>query len=125
MNPCTLGWYLPLLVRDAPGALQPCENQDGSSERERNGRKRTEYGWQELDSKFRRDLPDDAYVGRLAYRGLVMRACPRIRMLDGVEVSEKERTKAHHLLQGIMGKSKIKGIGKLGTGGEADSQVKS
>ncbi|KIK95798.1 hypothetical protein PAXRUDRAFT_826650 [Paxillus rubicundulus Ve08.2h10] len=126
MNPCTLGWYLPLLVRDAPGALQPCENQDGSSEQERNGRKGTAYGWQELDSKFRRDLPDDAYVGRLAYRGLIMRACTRIRMLDGVEVSEKERTKAHHLLQGIMGKSKIKGIGKLGAGGEADnSQVKS
>ncbi|KAF9220490.1 hypothetical protein BS17DRAFT_803983 [Gyrodon lividus] len=104
MNPCTLGWYLPLLVRDAPGALQPCEN---------NGEK--------LDSKFRRDLPDDAYVGRLAYRGLVMRACGRIRMLDGVEVSEKERTKANHLLQGIMGKSKIKGRVKLGTGREPDT----
>ena len=25
MNPCTLGWYLPLLVKDAPGALQPSD----------------------------------------------------------------------------------------------------
>ncbi|KIJ60284.1 hypothetical protein HYDPIDRAFT_98979 [Hydnomerulius pinastri MD-312] len=126
MNPCTLGWYLPLLVRDVPGALQPSEN-NGGSEGERGvcrGEKASEYGWQELDSKFRRDLPDDAYVGRLAYRGLVMRACPRIRMLDGVEVSEKERTKANHLLQGIMGKSKIKGKGKSGATGEADVQVK-
>ncbi|KAH7925885.1 hypothetical protein BV22DRAFT_1088208 [Leucogyrophana mollusca] len=111
MNPCTLGWYLPLLVRDVPGALQPSENSGGSGGdgHPTRGEKTSEYGWQELDSKFRRDLPDDAYVGRLAYRGLVMRACPRIRMLDGVEVSEKERTKANHLLQGIMGKNKIKG----------------
>ena len=103
MNPSTLGWYLPLLVRDVPGALQPSENG------RRRGEKGNEYGWQELDAKFRRDLPDDVYVGRLAYRGLVMRACPRIRMLDGVEVSEKERAKANQLLQGIMGKGKIKG----------------
>lgn len=106
MNPSTLGWYLPLLVRDVPGALQPSENGSGMRRR---GEKGNECGWQELDAKFRRDLPDEAYVGRLAYRGLVMRACPRIRMLDGVEVSDKERIKANQLLQGIMGKGKIKG----------------
>jgi len=117
MNPCTLGWYLPLLVKDLPGALQPSEkNSEGEDGHSRGEKGRTEYGWQELDSKFRRDLPDDAYVGRLAYRGLVMRACPRIGMLDGVEVSEKERTKAGQLLQGMMAKSKIKGAkGKSGT----------
>lgn len=108
MNPSTLGWYLPLLVRDVPGALQPSES---------GGRCKGEKVWQELDAKFRRDLPDDVYVGRLAYRGLVMRACPRIRMLDGVEVSEKERAKANQLLQGIMGKGKIKG---RRAGGESD-----
>ncbi|KAG1868985.1 hypothetical protein DFJ58DRAFT_714151 [Suillus subalutaceus] len=110
MNPCTLGWYLPLLVKDLPGALQPSERND-SSEGEvhpRGEKGSTEYGWQELDSKFRRDLPDDAYVGRLAYRGLVMRACPRIGMLDGVEVSEKERAKADQLLQGMMAKKRRK-----------------
>jgi hypothetical protein len=36
----------------------------------------------------------------------VMRACPQIRMLDGVDVSDKERAKALHLLQGISGKRK-------------------
>ena len=25
MNPCTLGWYLPLIVKDLPGALQPSD----------------------------------------------------------------------------------------------------
>ncbi|KAF8967099.1 hypothetical protein BDZ97DRAFT_1805167 [Flammula alnicola] len=96
MNPCTLGWYLPLLVKDVPGALQPSEG-DG---RDDGGR-----AWLELDCKFRRDLPDASYIGRLAYRGLIMRGCRRIRMLDGVGVSEKERTKAQRLLEGILGAS--------------------
>jgi len=95
MNPCTLGWYLPLLVKDVPGALQPCEDGEPS------GRKRTDFAWKELDSKFRRDLPDWAYLGRLAYRGLVMRACPEVQMLDGVDVTEKERVKANSLLEGV------------------------
>jgi hypothetical protein len=107
MNPCTLGWYLPLLVKDVPGALQPSEGSgDKGEDQEPRGRKRTDFAWKDLDSKFRRDLPDEVYIGRLAYRGLVMRACPQIRMLDGVDVSDKERAKALHLLQGISGKRK-------------------
>ena len=58
-------------------------------------------GWRELDAKFRRDLPDAVYASRLAYRGLVMRACPAIRVLDGVEVSEKEKDKAEKLLRSV------------------------
>ncbi|KAH6911432.1 hypothetical protein BKA70DRAFT_1099518 [Coprinopsis sp. MPI-PUGE-AT-0042] len=99
MNPCTLGWYLPLLVKDLPGALQPSEGKKGSS---------ITSAWQDMDVKFRRDLPDDAYVGRLAYRGLIMRACPRIRLLDGVAISEKERAKAQELLANVLGKKKKK-----------------
>ncbi|KAG7088634.1 hypothetical protein E1B28_012606 [Marasmius oreades] len=97
MNPCTLGWYLPLLVKDVPGALQPSEGTGGK-------KGNSGPAWQDLDSKFRRDLPNDSYIGRLAYRGLVMEACPKIRMLDGIEVTEKERDKAHKLLVGIIGK---------------------
>ena len=89
MNPCTLGWYLPLLVKDVPGALQPSEKK--------------REGWQELDKKFRLDLPDEGYIGRLAYRGLIMRGCRGLRMLDGVGISEKERKKAEELLVGISG----------------------
>ncbi|KAH9947417.1 hypothetical protein B0H21DRAFT_738596 [Amylocystis lapponica] len=97
MNPCTLGWYLPLLVKDVPGALQPSDAADAAQ------RAPAEGAWRELDAKFRRDLPDAAYAGRLAYRGLVMRACPRMRMLDGIEVSGKERDKAERLLRGVLG----------------------
>ncbi|KAK2459660.1 hypothetical protein APHAL10511_008305 [Amanita phalloides] len=79
MNPCTLGWYLPVVVRD--GGV-----------------------WEEQDRQFRRDLPDETYIGRLAYRGLVMRACPKVRKLDGVEMSEKERRKAQKVLAGILGR---------------------
>ncbi|KAJ3930819.1 MAG: hypothetical protein NXY57DRAFT_1010301 [Lentinula lateritia] len=103
MNPCTLGWYLPLLVKDVPGALQPSE--DG-----RKGDKAaSKSAWQDLDAKFRRGLPNDSYIGRLAYRGLVMQACQRIRMLDGIEVTEKERSKAEKLLVGILGERKKRG----------------
>ena len=96
MNPCTLGWYLPLLVKDASGALQPSEGERGLVGGQ---------DWQQLDSKFRRDLPDASYIGRLAYRGLIMQGCPRIRVLDGVGVSEKERMKAQRVLEGILGGS--------------------
>jgi protein NUD1 len=134
MNPCTLGWYLPLLVKDVPGALQPSEaanhsdresrgqctfkpsgpdliqlEEPGGSTRGGNrnsSRDGTSYvaptlAWHELDAKFRQDLPDEAYIGRLTYRGLIMRACPRVRMLDGVAISRKEREKAEKLLEGV------------------------
>lgn len=178
MNPCTLGWYLPLLVRDVPGALQPSDgdhptalaptrgavSQVGTSRIQSGQRTRggpsshgapleqgsssTSTGsasgaasggaeaagasgghgaaaagppgaptagaatWKELDAKFRRDLPDEAYVGRLAYRGLVMRACPAIRLLDGIETSAKEREKAEKLLASLgLGRDRVRGTG--------------
>jgi len=134
MNPCTLGWYLPLLVKDVPGALQPSEagrrvwgedrgqgasnysepdlgNTDEPGKTARGGNRGSSrdgtkgiaptLAWHDLDAKFRRDLPDEAYIGRLTYRGLVMRACPRVRMLDGIVVSRKEREKAEKLLDGV------------------------
>lgn len=58
--------------------------------------------WEALDSHFRRGLPDAAYAGRLAYRGLIMRACPNLRTLDGVWVEEKERRKAEALLMSVF-----------------------
>jgi len=85
MNPCTLGWYLPVLTKDVVGS---------------------ERGRGELDRRFRRDLPDDVYVGRLAYRGLVMRRCAGMRSLDGVDVTEKERTKAELVIRGLLGNIK-------------------
>ncbi|GJE91807.1 hypothetical protein PsYK624_079580 [Phanerochaete sordida] len=170
MNPCTLGYYLPLLVRDVPGALQPADGErptlprrgrsaDASTsamqslgtalpysqgKRRRSlspasGARRDEppaahpaghpadphardpekAGWKELDAKFRRDLPDGAYAARLAYRGLVMRACPAIRLLDGVEVGEKEREKAERLLRSVFD---APGARPARGGGEARAQ---
>jgi hypothetical protein len=102
MNPCTLGWYLPLLVRDAPGALQPSEGKEGRAREHASDERSTGTAWQDLDAKFRKDLPDEAYVGRLVYRGLIMQACPGIKLLDGVPISNKERDKAARLLETIM-----------------------
>lgn len=137
MNPSTLGWYLPLLVRDIPGALQPSESRgafppvilpiseeevdctrhsavrlhpfaDRADQRveadsKATQSKRTENAtWEDLDSKFRRDLPNDSYLGRLSYRGLVMRACPGVQIIDGVRVTEGEKEKAEQYLKGIL-----------------------
>jgi hypothetical protein len=96
MNPCTLGWYLPLLVRDAPGALQPSEGKREHAADERG------TAWRDLDAKFRKDLPDEAYVGRLVYRGLIMQACAGMKLLDGVPITSKERDKAGRLLESIL-----------------------
>ena len=161
MNPCTLGFYLPLIVRDVPSALQPSES-DGtvarrapsassssstsarrptadvrvspgkrrrsaspppssssrpsSSSSSSNPTRPTDakaqsdaaldreraQQWRELDVQYRRDLPDAAYAARLAYRGLVMRACPALRTLDGLDVAEKEREKAERLLKSVL-----------------------
>ncbi|KAJ7695714.1 hypothetical protein B0H17DRAFT_1055320 [Mycena rosella] len=88
MNPCTLGWYLPLLVgkEEEPGL-------SGGA-------------WAELDARFRRGLPDGVYVGRLAYRGLVMRACAGVRVLDGVAVTPKERAKTVRVLGWLAGQDR-------------------
>lgn len=149
MNPCTLGWYLPLLVKDVPGALQPSEpghrvrssssssaqtapsqnhqdaleqhqpavdkahtgerrsapseasTQSSNSAGREKALRNSSSTWHDLDAKFRRDLPNDAYVQRLAYRGLVMKACTNIKMLDGVLVSRKEKEKAERFLEGM------------------------
>ncbi|KXN88135.1 Septation initiation network scaffold protein cdc11 [Leucoagaricus sp. SymC.cos] len=125
MNPCTLGWYLPLLVKDVPGALQPSETKSSDINGKQPGgqsQDKLSSSWQELDVKFRRDLPDELYIGRLAYRGLIMRACERIRMLDGVGVSEKERTKAQKLLMGILDKNRNKEKKVREEGGTEDTR---
>lgn len=84
MNPATLSFYLPILLpRSAPHdkGVDPSAN------------------WPKLDTQFRRQLPDEWYSKRLVYRGLVMAACPHLRMLDGLRVSESERSKAAQLLE--------------------------
>ncbi|KAL5524584.1 NUD1 [Sanghuangporus sanghuang] len=165
MNPCTLGWYLPLLVQDKDNGalLQPSEPlkekhhapftsalppigrlsaevPEGSEEAAKrrsgivpsllpssgvdgpvgigyrtacsNGKnnKRCASQWEALDAQFRRGLPDKAYAGRLAYRGLIMRACPQITVLDGVRISEKERRKAEALLMRVLKETMVAGV---------------
>ncbi|KAF8606728.1 L domain-like protein [Ceratobasidium sp. AG-I] len=97
MNPFSLGWYLPLLVKDVPGALQPSETTG-----------KHDAPWSDLDVKFRRDLPDELYIGRLAYRGLIMRVCTQLRVMDGIEITAPERAKAQKLLSGIEKSHKAK-----------------
>ncbi|KIO23898.1 hypothetical protein M407DRAFT_9217 [Tulasnella calospora MUT 4182] len=119
MNPFSLGWYLPIIVHDLHGALQPSErgvsvtgdsdaaaaesNPKAAASPQKRGRSNgsSAVTWQDMDNKFRRDLPDELYVARLGFRGLVMRACPKLVTLDGVEVTSAEKEKAGKLLKGL------------------------
>jgi hypothetical protein len=140
MNPCTLGWYLPLLVKDPSSALQPSDDRRREDDTEDWGMLEDKpqpthtkskstatqlsssaplssttkpqgvsahSAWQDMDAKFRRDLPDESYIGRLVYRGLVMRACRRLKMMDGIEITNGEMEKAEKLLRGIQGATGI------------------
>ncbi len=78
MNPFSVSWYVPIL-----------DGGDGE--------------WQTLDAKFRRGLPDELYAGRLVYRGMLMRSCGRLKMIDGLKVSDGERVKAGELLGRLGG----------------------
>lgn len=84
MNPATLSFYLPILL---PRGGNDSKAVDASA------------NWPAMDAQFRRQLPDEWYSKRLVYRGLVMAACPDLRALDGLRVSESERRKAGRLLE--------------------------
>lgn len=97
------------MVSDISGALQPSERGQAvvptspGQKRSSNGEARpsSSLPWTELDNRFRRDLPDEVYVARMGFRGLVMRACPRMVNLDGVPVTDAEREKTGKLLKGL------------------------
>ena len=50
-----------------------------------------------------------------------MRACPKLVMLDGIQVERKERDKAERLLRSIFGSGKAKDAGLSGVGVELES----
>ena len=115
MNPCTLSWYMPIIDRgsslttnhlitgngekgDAPQARVSSQMQAVEEEAKEA---------QAMDAKFRRGLPDDLYVGRLVYRGLLATSCgPRLCMVDGVTLTQLERDKAAALLRNLEGRLK-------------------
>ena len=116
MNPFTLGWYIPVIVNDLQGALQPSEallsspivpHDHEAEDTETNltrgaaSRKRRQPTIDDLDARFRADLPDEMYLARLGFRALVMHACGRLVNLDGLLVGAPEREKARKLLQGL------------------------
>jgi hypothetical protein len=121
MNPSTLGYYISLFIpaHTAPAASRPSlirpnktavllgrtgPNATLLSASARGSitsffqQQETGADWSEMDTEFRRNLPDMWYGKRLAYRGGIMGVCPRLKMLDGLEVGEGERRKAMELL---------------------------
>ena len=109
MNPSTLGFYLPLLTSHSdpspPSPLRakpiPFGNVTTATIAPAlldQPSRAAGLEWASLDASFRRALPDEWYSKRLVYRGLIMAACPRVRVLDGVRVEEGERSKAGRLI---------------------------
>jgi hypothetical protein len=112
MNPATLEFYLPLMMAknnnkqkirtnsksvsfgDATAGPAISGNFGGAGVAK-------EKSWMAQDQRFRQNLPDDTYVKRMAYRGILMRVCAHLQMLDGVVILGKERKKAEMLLQGL------------------------
>ncbi len=107
MNPSTLGFYLPLLTSHAsPDPVSPIRAQPPAFGNITTATiappapptRAAALEWASLDASFRHALPDEWYSKRLVYRGLIMAACPKVRMLDGLRVEEGERRKARRLL---------------------------
>jgi protein NUD1 len=136
MNPFTLGWYIPVIVNDLQGALQPSEavlsasiaaqghevddnyTEESISRGDVKSRKRRQPTLDDLDARFRADLPDELYLARLGFRALAMHACPRLTSLDGLVVGQPEREKARKLLQGLNStKYSAQTTSTAGTGG--------
>jgi len=96
MNTFSLGWYLPVtsdgeskrrqqIAAEGKGHDTPLQSSASPTP-------------EDLDKKYRRGLPDDLYVPRAMWRGLVMERCPAMERLDGLDITEKERVKIKKLL---------------------------
>ena len=81
------------------GAGAPIRKEKKGKGRGRGGEEQEH--WSDRDVRFRRSLPDATYVKRMAYRGVIMRLCPHLQILDGIVILAKERKKAEMLLQGL------------------------
>lgn len=92
MNPATLSFYPPLLVEDSTEDGVPHANYRIVASRS---------PWSDVDTKFRRSLPNQYYLRRATYRAVVLHTCPRLRLLDGLTVSKADRGRTAKLLRGL------------------------
>ena len=103
MNPCTLQLYLPLLLKDIPQDQQLPEQStsDTDTTQQHAALRPGNEPWHELDARFRHSMPEKQYVKRMAYRGLLLRYCSKLQVLDGVVMTEKERHRALGVLKSL------------------------
>ena len=92
MNPLTLAFYAPLILQSGPTLpphsdyriLHPSDD-NASSEIPRSSQ------WSAIDSKFRRNLPDEFGLRRKTYRAVVIDVCALLVELDGIECERERR----------------------------------
>ena len=103
MNPCTLQLYLPLLLKDIPHDQRLPEQRtlDSDTTQQHTALRRGSEPWHELDARFRHSMPEKQYVKRMAYRGLLLRYCSKLQVLDGVMMTEKEKRRVLGVLKSL------------------------
>lgn len=96
MNPLTLAYYPPLLLQSVSTAsalpshseyqiLHPDDDDHPARSSLRS------QSWECIDHKFKKALPDEWLFKRLSYRSVILKSCPTVMNLDGIQVTEKER----------------------------------
>jgi hypothetical protein len=94
MNPCTLNFYLPIIVTNT-AAFCAAQSQGHHPSAD-------SPSWAEMDINFRRSLPDEWYSKRLIYRGLISMACENIDFIDGIQMTNAEKAKATRLVESAL-----------------------
>ncbi|TYJ56366.1 hypothetical protein B9479_002914 [Cryptococcus floricola] len=106
MNPSTLSYYFPLLLSSSSPSsiLDPSTAQPQLADQSTVAKPVAAPPalWHSYDNRFRKNLPDEWYSRRLLHRGLVMKACPQIKKLDGIVVEDGEKKKAEELLRAAL-----------------------
>ena len=59
--------------------------------------------WQQRDKAFRNSMPRSWELRRKAYQGLVFTACPKLKWLDGSEVSRGNIVEGERVLKTLEG----------------------
>lgn len=126
MNPFTVSWYMPVIIDNhssredddqahhnnaqappasnassAPISASSTVNPNSNAKSKGSDSTSLRDDAEGMDAKFRRGLPDELYVARLLYRGIMMGSCPRLKELDNLRISDAEREKAGALVKKV------------------------
>lgn len=89
LNPLTLSFYPPLPQSNSSRNEYCIAQSDCSNHQRSVHSSNTNHKWEEIDSRFKRNMPDLWYLRRIAYRNVLLQSCPRLKMIDGLRSEGK------------------------------------